>query len=159
MFFEKKSLQTMRIALIQPEIPQNVGAILRLSVCLGVNVDLIGPMGFVLSNKRLKRAGMDYIDLARITHFDSLEHFLRDNKGRLLLFTTQGDVRAYDFTFAEGDVLAFGSESMGAPALAHSSAAARLALPMCEGARSLNLATAAALALGEALRQTGGLPA
>ena len=148
----------MRIALIQPEIPQNVGAVIRLAACLGVNVDLIGPLGFVLTNKKLKRAGMDYIDLAKIRRFDSLEDFISTMTGRLILFTTKGDIGAYSFNYRAGDVLAFGSESSGAPALALSSAAARLALPMTEGARSMNLATAAALALGEGLRQIGGLP-
>lgn len=148
----------MRIALIQPEIPQNVGAVIRLAACLGVNVDLIGPLGFVLTDKKLKRAGMDYIDLAKIRRFDSLEDFISTMTGRLILFTTKGDIGAYSFNYRAGDVLAFGSESSGAPALAHSSAVARLALPMTEGARSMNLATAAALALGEGLRQIGGLP-
>ncbi|MEK9554905.1 MAG: TrmH family RNA methyltransferase [Gammaproteobacteria bacterium] len=148
----------MRIALIQPEIPQNVGSVIRLAACLDVNVDLIGPLGFVLTDKKLRRAGMDYIDLAKIRRFDSLENFISMMTGRLILFTTKGDIGAYSFTYKEGDVLAFGSETSGAPALAHSSAAARLALPMTEGARSMNLATAAALALGEGLRQIGGLP-
>ena len=148
----------MRIALIQPEIPQNVGAVIRLAACLGVNVDLIGPLGFVLTDKKLKRAGMDYIDLAKIRRFDSLEDFISTMTGRLILFTTKGDIGAYSFNYRAGDVLAFGSESSGAPALAHSSAAARLALPMIKGARSMNLATAAALALGEGLRQIGELP-
>ncbi len=148
----------MRIALIQPEIPQNVGAVIRLAACLGVNVDLIGPLGFVLTDKKLKRAGMDYIDLTKIRRFDSLEDFISTMTGRLILFTTKGDNGAYSFNYRAEDVLAFGSESSGAPALAHSSATARLALPMTEGARSMNLATAAALALGEGLRQIGGLP-
>ena len=102
----------MRIALIQPEIPQNVGAVIRLAACLGVNVDLIGPLGFVLTNKKLKRAGMDYIDLAKIRRFDSLEDFISTMTGRLILFTTKGDIGAYRFNYRAEDVLAFGSIEM-----------------------------------------------
>lgn len=148
----------MRIALIQPEIPQNVGAILRLGACLGAPVDLIGPTGFVASDRRMRRAGMDYLDLADLDRHASWNGFLASAPGRLVLLTTRAETSVYDFDFAAGDVLVFGSESAGAPASAHAAAAARVRLPMRPGARSLNLALAAALALGEALRQTGGLP-
>ena len=148
----------MRIALIQPDIPQNVGAALRLGACLGAPVDLIGPFGFAASDARMRRAGMDYLDLAEVRRWSSLEAFLERLDGRLLLLTTAGDASVYDFRFEADDVLAFGSESAGAPPEAHAAAVARLRLPMRPGARSLNLATSAALALGEALRQTGSLP-
>lgn len=148
----------MRIALIQPDIPQNVGAILRLGACLGAPVDLIGPLGFVATDARMRRAGMDYIDLAELVHHASWGAFMASRPGRLALLTTAGDASLYDFEFRSSDVLAFGSESAGAPATAHRDAAHRLRLPMRAGARSLNLATAVALALGEALRQTGDLP-
>lgn len=150
----------MRIALIEPDIPQNVGAVLRLGACLGVGVDLIGPFGFVATDRRMRRAGMDYVDLADHARHQSLAAYLaeRTGGGRLALLTTAGDVSPYDFAFHPDDTLMFGAESKGAPPAAHAAADVRLALPMRAGARSFNLATAAALALGEALRQTGGLP-
>jgi len=148
----------MRIALIQPDIPQNVGAILRLAACLGAPVDLIGPLGFVATDARMRRSGMDYIDLAELAHHASWDAFQATRPGRLALLTTAGDASLYDFAFRASDVLAFGSESAGAPPAAHRDAAHRLRLPIRAGARSFNLATAVALALGEALRQTGGLP-
>jgi len=151
----------MRIALIQPEIPQNVGAVLRLGACMGAPVDLVGPLGFVLSDRRLRRAGMDYMDRAALVQHTGWAAFraaAAAESGRLLLLTTAGDIDLYDFAFAAGDVLMLGSEPSGAPPEVHAAAAARLRLPMRAGARSLNLALAAALALGEALRQTGGLP-
>jgi len=151
----------MRIALIQPEIPQNVGAVLRLGACMGAPVDLVGPLGFVLSDRRLRRAGMDYMDRAALVQHAGWAAFrsaAAAESGRLLLLTTSGDINLYDFAFGADDVLMLGSESAGAPPEVHVAAAARLRLPMRAGARSLNLALAAALALGEALRQTGGLP-
>lgn len=148
----------MRIALIQPDIPQNVGAILRLGACLGAPVDLIGPMGFVASDARMRRSGMDYIDLAELKRHTSWQAYRAETKGRLVLLTTAADASVYDFSFAPGDNLAFGSESAGAPPEVHRDADVRLRLPMCVGARSLNLATSVALTLGEALRQTNGLP-
>jgi len=148
----------MRIALIQPEIPQNVGAVLRLGACLGVAVDLVGPLGFVLSDRRLKRAGMDYVDLATLERHSGWSAFEAARTGRLALLTTQGETSLYDFDFRADDVLMLGSESAGAPAEVHAAADVRLRLPMRSGVRSLNLALAAALALGEALRQTDGLP-
>lgn len=148
----------MRIALIQPEIPQNVGAILRLGACMGAPVDLVGPLGFVASDKRMRRAGMDYIDMADMRRHASWSAFLATNPGRKVLLTTKGEHSLYAFDFRPDDVLLFGSESAGAPESVHAAANVRLRLPMRPGARSLNLALAAALALGEALRQTGGLP-
>jgi len=148
----------MRVALIAPEIPQNVGAVLRLGACLGAGVDLVGPLGFAMTEKRLRRAGMDYIDLAETRRFDDLETFLATDAPRRILLTTRGDARLHDFAFLPGDTLMFGNESSGAPEAAHRAADARLRIPMRPEARSLNLALAVTLALGEALRQTGGLP-
>lgn len=148
----------MRVALIQPEIPQNVGSILRLAACFDVPVDLVGPTGFVLSDARLRRAGMDYLDLAVLTKHRDWSSFQEDVPGRRVLLTTHGDQSPYRFQFTPGDVLMFGSESAGAAPEVHAAAAARLRLPMRQHARSLNLALAAAMTLGEALRQTGALP-
>jgi len=148
----------MRLALIQPEIPQNVGAILRLGACLGVGVDLVGPLGFVTSDKRMRRAGMDYIDLADMRQHGSWDAFVRNASGRLVLFTTKGADSLYGFEFNASDVLMFGSESAGAPEYVHEAADARLRVPMRAETRSLNIALSAALALGEGLRQTNGLP-
>ena len=148
----------MRIALIQPEIPQNVGAVLRLGACLGVPVDLVGPLGFVASDARMRRAGMDYLDRAAVNRHASWQAFHADAPGRLVLMTTQADISAYEATFHGDDILLFGSESAGAPAEVHRAADLRLRLPMRAEARSLNLALAVAMAAGEALRQTGGLP-
>ncbi len=148
----------LRLALIQPEIPQNVGAALRLCACLGVGVDLVGPFGFVLSDRRLRRAGMDYIELADTRRYSVWTAFAAATPARKLLLTTAGDRSLYGFAFRADDVVMVGSESAGAPECAHTAAAARLRLPMRAGARSFNVALAAALALGEALRQTGGLP-
>lgn len=149
----------MRLALIEPDIPQNVGAALRLAACMGVGIDVIGPTGFALSDRRLKRAGMDYVDLAGLVRHAGWTAFLADRApGRLVLLTTAVTTSAYDFSFEANDTLMLGSESAGAPALAHAAADARLRLPMRPDARSLNVTIAAALALGEGLRQTGGLP-
>jgi tRNA (cytidine/uridine-2'-O-)-methyltransferase len=148
----------MRLALIQPEIPQNVGAILRLGACMGVGIDLIGPLGFIASDKRMRRAGMDYLELAEMQRHDSWGSFVERSSGRLVLLTTKGEDSLYDFEFKPSDVLMFGSESAGAPDYVHQAATARLRLPMRVEARSLNIALAAALALGEGLRQTNELP-
>lgn len=149
---------SLRIALIQPEIPQNVGAVLRLGACLGVPVDLVGPLGFVASDARMRRAGMDYLDLAAVSRHASWQAFQEDARGRLVLMTTHADRSFYDATLRADDILLFGSESSGAPAEVHRAADLRLRLPMRAEARSLNLALAVAMAAGEALRQTGGLP-
>lgn len=146
----------MRIALYQPDIPGNTGAILRLAACLGFTVDLIEPAGFDLSDRNLKRAGMDYLERAALVRHASWEAFERWSRGegcRLLLFTTRAETHYTDFSYADGDILLFGRESVGAPACVHDAADARLLIPMQEGARSLNLAMSAAMAAGEALRQ------
>jgi len=150
----------MRLALYQPDIPQNAGAMLRLAACLGISVDIIGPCGFLLDDRRLRRAGMDYLDAVEIARHSSWERFAESRAGapgRLVLLTTAGDVPYCDFRFRPGDTLLVGRESAGAPAEVHEAADARLVIPMAEGMRSLNVALAAAMALGEALRQTGGI--
>ncbi|HEV3178594.1 MAG TPA: tRNA (cytidine(34)-2'-O)-methyltransferase [Stellaceae bacterium] len=150
----------MRIALYQPDIPQNTGAIMRLAACLGVALDLIEPAGFLLSDRRLKRAGMDYLHSLELTRHRSWDAFLerRAPRGRLILLTTRGPVPYHRFVFERDDILLVGRESAGVPDDVHGAADARLRIPMREGARSLNVAMAAAMVVGEALRQTGLLP-
>ena len=152
---------TLRLALLEPDIPQNVGTILRLGACMGVPVDVIEPCGFILEDRRLRRAGMDYIALCNMTRHRSWDDFRRSARshgGRLLLLTTAAMDDVHDFSFMPSDTLLFGRESAGAPAAVHEAADARLRIPMAAGARSLNVALAAAMVLGEALRQTGALP-
>jgi tRNA (cytidine/uridine-2'-O-)-methyltransferase len=149
----------MRLALFQPDIPQNLGAALRLSACLAVWLDVIEPCAFPLSDKSLKRTALDYGDGAQIRLHASWTTFLQAperDQGRLILFTTQSAEPYHRFAFQPGDTLLFGRESAGAPAEVHAAAQARLYIPLAQGMRSLNLVTAAAMALGEALRQTGG---
>ncbi len=146
----------MRIALFQPDIPQNAGAVFRLAACLGAAVDLIGPCGFVLDDRRLRRAAMDYLELLQIQQYASWNEFLRTRPdGRLVLLTTGGTPHV-DFAFRADDTLLLGRESVGAPPEVHAAAHARLRVPMVAGARSLNVATAAAVVLGEARRQIDG---
>jgi tRNA (cytidine/uridine-2'-O-)-methyltransferase len=149
----------MRLALFQPDIPQNLGAALRLGACLGVPVDVIEPCGFPLSDRAARRAAMDYAQMAEIARHASWSRFLEAperGRGRLLLFTTQGAAPFHRFQYRTDDVLLFGRESAGAPPEVHEAANARLFIPLVGGARSLNVINAAAMALGEALRQTGG---
>ncbi|MDE2597074.1 MAG: tRNA (cytidine(34)-2'-O)-methyltransferase [Sphingomonadales bacterium] len=149
----------MRIALFEPEIAGNVGAILRLAACLGAGVDLIEPMGFAWDDRRVRRAAMDYIDhveIARHTGFAAFRAGI--GSARLLLFTTKGAQSAYQFGFMESDILLFGKESTGVPPSVAEACDARLRIPMRPQVRSMNLATSAALALGEGLRQTAALP-
>lgn len=144
------------IALYQPDIPGNTGAILRLGACLGAAIHVIEPAGFDLSDKALKRAGMDYLEVATMTRHLSWEKFeeaRRANGRRLLLFTTSGDTPYTSFDYRPGDMLLFGRETSGAPQEVHDAADARLLIPMPGGGRSLNLALAAAMAAGEAMRQ------
>jgi tRNA (cytidine/uridine-2'-O-)-methyltransferase len=151
----------MRLALFQPDIPQNLGAALRLGACLGVPVDVIEPCGFPLSDRAIGRAAMDYGVKAEATRHASWTHFRDDplrKQGRLVLFTTKAALPYQDFAFQPGDVLLFGRESAGVPDEVHDAANARLYIPLSQGARSLNVVTAAAMALGEALRQTDGFP-
>lgn len=144
----------LRLALFQPDIPQNTGAMLRLAACLDVAVDVIGPTGFVFGERRMKRAGMDYADQVDLQRYDSWVNFEAAHAGaRLILMTTKGSGRYTDFAFQGGDVIIMGAESSGAPDFVHDAAAARLVIPLAPGMRSLNVAQAAAMVLGEALRQ------
>jgi len=150
----------MRIALYQPDIPQNTGTILRMCACLGVEAHLIGPAGFPTSDRAFRRAGMDYLDavtLVRHAAWNDFERWRQGGRHRLVLFTTGATQSYLDFGYAADDVLLFGRESAGVPAEVHRTADARLVVPMRLGLRSLNVAVAAAIAAGEALRQTGGL--
>lgn len=151
-----------RIALYQPDIPQNAGAILRLGACLGVTVDLIGPTGFTLTDKMLRRAAMDYIDHVHLVRHLSWQAFcasLEGDPARIVLLTTAAKRPYTDFRFAGGDVLLFGRESAGVPDHVHDRADARLTIPMRPPMRSLNVAVAAAMVAGEALRQFTAVPA
>jgi|SRR5689334_21370025 len=152
----------MRLALYQPDIPQNTGTILRLCGCLGIDAHIIEPAGFPSSDRAFRRAGMDYLEAVVIRRHATWQDFeaWRGAAGcRLILFTTQAGKSYLDFRFAAEDVLLFGRESAGVPEPVHAAADARLVIPMRPGMRSLNVAMAAALAAGEALRQTGGMPA
>ena len=148
----------MRIALYRPEIAQNVGAVLRLGACFGVPVDLVEPMGFEWDDKRVRRTAMDYIDAVTIVRHSSFDALRGAAGGRLILLSTKGDRSPYDFVFDRGDTLLLGQESAGVPTDVAAACDAILRIPIRAEVRSLNLATAAALALGEALRQTGELP-
>lgn len=151
----------MKLALFQPDIPQNAGAMLRLAACLGVAVDIIEPAGFPVSDRAFRRAGLDYLDhveIARHASFAAFELERRSVGRRLVLLTTGGDVSVYQAVFRPDDVLMVGRESAGAPPQVHAAADLRISIPMQVGLRSLNVATAAAIALGEALRQTNGFP-
>ena len=154
----------MRLALFQPDIPPNTGTILRLGACLGVPVDIIEPCGFPIGERSFRRAGMDYLDLARITRHLDWPHFLdaighrRAGAPRLVLLTTKGSTPYTEFAFRPDDILLLGQEGSGAPAYVHQAADARVRIPLAAGVRSLNIAVAAGIVLGEALRQTDGFP-
>ncbi|MGN6209098.1 tRNA (cytidine(34)-2'-O)-methyltransferase [Asticcacaulis sp.] len=153
----------MRLALYQPDIPQNLGAAIRLSAAFEIDLDVIEPCGFPLGDKAIKRAAMDYGRCAKVSHHISWEaylDFLRANlpAARLVLFTTKSAEPAYDFTFRPDDILLMGRESAGVPEEVHARADARLFIPISAEARSINVINAASMALGEALRQTGGFP-
>lgn len=148
----------MRLALFQPDIPQNLGAALRLGACLGVPVDVIEPCGFPLSDRAVRRAAMDYATRAEVVRHPGWAEFIAARCGRIVLFTTRGAEPFHRFRFAPDDFLLFGRESAGAPEAVHAAADARLLIPLVAYARSLNVVTAAAMALGEALRQTNGFP-
>jgi tRNA (cytidine/uridine-2'-O-)-methyltransferase len=150
----------LRLALFEPDIPQNTGALLRLAVCLGVEVDLIEPCGFLLDDRRVRRAALDYSAKLSIRRHASWESFLVDHdpRSRLVLMTTSGSVALHRFAFAAEDIILLGRESAGAPEAVHRAASARVVIPLHRPARSLNVALAGAIALAEALRQTGGFP-
>jgi tRNA (cytidine/uridine-2'-O-)-methyltransferase len=147
----------MRIALYQPEIPGNVGAILRLCACLGAAVDIIEPTGFIFSDARLKRAGMDYIDHVSLTRHADWDSFRAMTQGRVLLLSSKAQTRLPDFAFAPDDILLMGQESAGVPPEVRDACDAAIRIPLNPAVRSLNVAVAAGIALAEALRQTGGL--
>ncbi len=147
----------MRLALFEPDIPQNAGTLMRLCACLGVPMDVIEPCGFVLSDKNLKRAGMDYIERLDLTKYLNWEAFKTAHAGkRLVLLTTKAAGSYADFEFQPDDVLIAGRESAGVPEHVHAACDARLLIPMKAGLRSINVALASAMVLGEALRQTKG---
>ena len=153
----------MRLALYQPDIPQNTGTILRLAACLGVAVDVIGPTGFDMTDRALRRAGLDYLAHVAISRYVSFEAFLAARREatpptRLILLTTHGSVVHHTFQFEPGDTLLLGRESAGVPDAVHAVADARVRIPLQPGLRSLNIAIAAGIVLGEALRQTDGWP-
>jgi len=150
----------MRLALFQPDIPQNLGAAIRLAACLGVPLDVIEPCGFPLSDAAIRRAAMDYAAFAEVKRHAGWTDFRGDpaRVGRLVLFTTRSATPFHDFAFEPDDILLFGRESAGVPEEVHAAADARLLIPLVAAARSLNLVTAATLALGEALRQIKAFP-
>jgi tRNA (cytidine/uridine-2'-O-)-methyltransferase len=146
----------MRIALFEPDIPQNTGTILRLAACLGLETHIIEPAGFPVSDRAFRRAGMDYLDqvsICRHQTWDAFEAWRRGAGARLVLFTTRASTPYLDHAFRSDDVLLFGRESAGVPENVHAAAEARLVIPMRKGMRSLNVAMAAAMAAGEAIRQ------
>jgi tRNA (cytidine/uridine-2'-O-)-methyltransferase len=150
----------MRIALYEPDIPQNTGTILRLAACLGLPADIIEPAGFPVTDRAFRRAGMDYldaVDLTRHASFADFEDWRRRQGLKLVLVTTAGEQSYLDHAFGDDQVLLFGRESAGVPAAVHKAADARLRIPIAPALRSLNVAMAAAMVAGEALRQTGGL--
>lgn len=151
----------MRLALYQPDIPQNAGTMMRMAACLGVSIDLIEPAGFDVSDRNLRRAGLDYLahlDFARHASFADFEAARSASRSRLVLLTTRSTLSYTDFPFAPSDTLMVGRESAGVPEEVHRAAEARVTIPLRPGLRSLNVAVAAAMVLGEALRQTGAGP-
>ena len=148
----------MRLALFEPDIPQNAASLIRLGACLGVAVDIIEPCGFLFSEAGFRRAGMDYVERADIVRHTSWEAFLAAKEGRLVLLTTKAPTAYTAFAFRPDDILILGRESAGVPASVHEAADSRLRIPLKSGLRSINVAQAGALVLGEALRQTNGFP-
>ncbi|MBR9972992.1 tRNA (cytidine(34)-2'-O)-methyltransferase [Magnetospirillum sulfuroxidans] len=152
-------MDLLRLALFQPDIPQNAGTLVRLSACLGIPLDIIEPCGFLWDEKRMRRAGMDYVDHARVDRHSSWAVFRQALAGRrLVLLTTAGGTRLDSFSFTPGDVIMVGRESAGVPADVAACADIALRIPMAAGLRSLNVALAATLAVGEGLRQLNGFP-
>lgn len=154
----------MRIALFQPDIPQNTGTLLRLGACLDVALDIIEPCGFIFNERAMRRAGMDYIEMVEYKRHNSWEDFLKYREanpeiyGRIVLLTTKADMPYTDFEFKKNDVILMGRESAGVPEEVHQMADARLVIPMNEKARSINVAVSAVMVVGEALRQTKMFP-
>jgi tRNA (cytidine/uridine-2'-O-)-methyltransferase len=151
----------MRLALYQPDIAQNTGTILRLAACVGVPVSVIAPAGFDISDRALRRAGLDYLQHVTLDRHPSFEAFVAEMRGegaRIVLLTRHAESSYVDFAFGQRDVLLLGRESAGVPESVHRAADARITIPMRPDLRSLNVAVAAAMVLGEALRQTNGFP-
>jgi tRNA (cytidine/uridine-2'-O-)-methyltransferase len=149
----------MRLALFQPDIPQNTGTMMRLCACLNVPMDIIEPCGFALSDKNLQRAGMDYLDHLDLTRHMNWQSFRNTDKTkRIILLTTKAQTRFTDFAFQADDTLLVGRESAGVPDDVHDACDQRIIIPMAGGVRSINVAVAAAMVLSEALRQTGLFP-
>lgn len=155
----------MRLALFQPDLPQNTGTLLRLGACLDIELDIIEPCGFIFSERTLKRAGMDYLDMVRYRRHHSWEHFLQyraehpEEYGRIVLLTTHASEPYYNFEFRPNDIILMGRESAGVPEEVHQTADARLLIPMNHNARSINVAVSAVMVVGECLRQVNGFPA
>lgn len=152
----------IHLVLFQPDIPQNVGAVIRLGACFNLPVHIIEPCGFIWDDKRLKRAGMDYLDSAALTRHVSWARYqkaLQDNGGRLILFTTKGATPLPAFRFMPGDHVVFGRESAGVPDDVHDASDDRVCIPMAAGMRSINIAQSAAIGAAEALRQLDQWPA
>lgn len=148
----------MLLALFQPDIPQNLGAALRLGACMGVSVHVIEPCGFPLSDKAIRRAAMDYGDPADVVRHPGWSEFHAQRQGRIVLFSTKAAYPLHDFVFRPDDILLFGRESLGVPDEVHEAADARVFIPLTPGRRSLNVTVSAAIGLSEALRQTGQFP-
>jgi tRNA (cytidine/uridine-2'-O-)-methyltransferase len=151
----------LRLALYQPDIPQNTGTLLRMAACLGLAVEIVEPAGFDVSDRHLRRSGLDYLDHVTVTRhrsWDAFEAWRRGAGIRLVLATTAAAVPYTRFAFRDGDCLLMGRESAGVPESVHAAADARVVVPIRPGLRSLNIAVAAALVAGEALRQVGGFP-
>ncbi len=151
--------------MFQPDIPQNTGTLLRLGACLDIELDIIEPCGFIFSERTLKRAGMDYLDMVRYRRHHSWEHFLQyraehpEEYGRIVLLTTHASEPYYNFEFRPNDIILMGRESAGVPEEVHQTADARLLIPMNRNARSINVAVSAVMVVGECLRQVNGFPA
>jgi tRNA (cytidine/uridine-2'-O-)-methyltransferase len=155
---DREGRDAMQVALFQPDIPQNTGTILRLCACLDVTAHIIEPAGFPISDRHFRRAGMDYLDQVSIMRHDSwprFEQWRTEGGYRLILFTTRGAISYLDYRYGAADILLFGRESAGVPEDVFVAADARLVIPIMPGLRSMNVAMAAAMALGEARRQIG----
>lgn len=154
----------MRLALFQPDIPQNTGTLLRLGACLDLALDIIEPCGFIFNEKAMRRAGMDYLEQVSYRRHNSWQEFLAfrqmhpDEYGRIVLMTTHASCPYTDFHFEKNDIILMGRESAGVPEEVHHTADARLLIPMNPNARSINMAVSAAMVIGEALRQTNLFP-
>lgn len=150
----------MRLALFQPDIPQNTGTLMRLCACVNLPIDIIEPCGFIFNEKAMRRAGMDYLNMVDYRRHDSWTDFLKYREehpqeyGRLVLMTTHASIPYTDFEFQDNDIILMGRESAGVPEEVHQTAEARLVIPMNEKARSINVAVSAVMVIGEGLRQT-----